>query len=1071
MRKLSKIVPTLAATALLACAVTGCTAKLKASYHQKRADRYYDAGKFDQAEIEYIKALRNAPQNGWAMSRIGFIYFNQGRTLAAAQVLERAKQLASTNLEVRMKLGAIYLDAGQFKAAHDEAGFVLDHNPNDALAPVLLAISAVTNEMPATRLRLQNMLQTHESAPLHVGLGALFFRQHDLKTAEVEFNRAVALDSKFCDAYSALGDLYFAQKDFKQADQAFKTAAGFAPSRPEKVLQYAQFKIQTGDTAAGKQLLQDLVKKAPDFVPGWLALAAISANEQKYDETATLLGNVLARDPQNYEGLRLQANLELSQERPAQAISILDKMAKIWPQAPQVHLQLAQARLANQEPDKAIASLNQALQLNPKYTDAILMLAEVQISTGNVGPAVASLEQLTKRQPQIVLARLLLAEGYRLQGTPDRAVQIYRELETEYPKNPQLPLLRGTALLQQKKNTEARTAFDQALKLAPDDLPVLEQLVNLDILERQYDAAQSLVQQQVEKTPKEAALQILLAKIFFARGDMKQTEAVLLKAVELQPDSEQAYVMLAQIHTSANQNQKALADLQNVLAKNPKNTDALMLMGVTCNAEKDYPRARDAYEKLLALTPNNLVVMNNLAYLYAENLGEIDKASQLARRARDLAPGDPSIADTLGWVLYKQGQYSAAVNLLRESAAKFSRVADAQYHFGLACYMLGDEEDAKAALKQVLDLNKDFPQKDECNQCLAVLAVDTKTAGSDTRTWLEKRVADQPKDSIAAQKLAAIYQKEGAADKAIAIFESAVQANPQNITALVSLAQLYESKNPQKALNFAKSAYNMAPNDPVATYTFGRLAFVTGDYKWSLNLLQLAAQAQPKNADVLFDLGQALYSVGRVPEAKVAVQNALQTGAVFSREGQATNFLAMTSLADTPAEAVAAQSQVDAILKSNPDDVPALMVKGVVCMQKADPATAVGIYENVLKHYPDFAPAQKQLAVLYSMDARNDAKAYPVAMKAREAFPGDPEVAKALGRIVYRQGNYPLAASLLMECSRTMTTDAVVFYQLGMAEYQLKSRAAAKTALQRALDLSLPVAESTEAKRILTELK
>jgi len=242
MRKFANLVAPLTGVMLLAIVGAGCTAKVKESYHLKRADRYFNSGQYDQAEIEYKNVLRNAPQNAQAWSRLGVIYFDQGRLLEAAQILGRARQLATNNLEVRLKLGAIYLGAGKLKEARDEASFVLDKNPRDDQAPILLAEAAATNELTETRLRLQKMSQTGETAPLAVALGALSFRQGDLKTAEADLKHAVTLDPKFSDAYAALGNLYVAQNDLKQADQAFKTAADLAPPRSGKALQYAQFK-------------------------------------------------------------------------------------------------------------------------------------------------------------------------------------------------------------------------------------------------------------------------------------------------------------------------------------------------------------------------------------------------------------------------------------------------------------------------------------------------------------------------------------------------------------------------------------------------------------------------------------------------------------------------------------------------------------------------------------------------------------------------------------------------------------------------------------------------------------
>ena len=514
-----------------------------------------------------------------------------------------------------------------------------------------------------------------------------------------------------------------------------------------------------------------------------------------------------------------------------------------------------------------------------------------------------------------------------------------------------------------------------------------------------------------------------------------------------------------------------MADLQAALAKNPKDGSALLLMGMTYEAEKDYKNAGTAYEKLLALASNNVVALNNLAYLYAQNLGQLDKGYQLARQARDLAPANPAIADTLGWILYQKGQYSSALSLLRESAAKLSALPEVQFHLGMTCYMMGDEANARTAFQRALQLHGDFPETNECNQCLSVLAIDPITAGADTRAWLEKRVASQPNDSITAMRLAGIYQREGMVDKAVATYEAALQANPQNVTAMVNLARLYAPKDPQKAFNMAKAAYNLTPNDPLVTHTLGHLAFLTGDYKWSLSLLQLTAQAQPQNPDALYDLGEALYSAGKVPDSRTAMQNALQTGTAFTQTNEARRFLAMTDLAGKPAQALAAQPQVESILKSTPDYVPALMVKAAIAEQKPDLAAAVQTYESVLKHYPDFTPAQKQLAILYAQDPKNDAKAYPLAVKARDAFPADSEVARTLGIIVYRQGDNSRAANLLQESARQRTGDAELMYYLGMAQYRLKHNAESKTALQRALDLKLSGASATEAKRVLAELK
>ena len=93
-----------------------------------------------------------------------------------------------------------------------------------------------------------------------------------------------------------------------------------------------------------------------------------------------------------------------------------------------------------------------------------------------------------------------------------------------------------------------------------------------------------------------------------------------------------------------------------------------MLSALIYEKTNEFSKAQAAYEKILSGTPDFAPALNNLAYLNAERLKNLDKALELAKRARALQPSDAAIADTLGWILYKQADYQQALILLRESA-------------------------------------------------------------------------------------------------------------------------------------------------------------------------------------------------------------------------------------------------------------------------------------------------------------------------------------------------------------------------------------------------------------------
>src|SRR5262249_2518764 len=150
-----------------------------------------------------------------------------------------------------------------------------------------------------------------------------------------------------------------------------------------------------------------------------------------------------------------------------------------------------------------------------------------------------------------------------------------------------------------------------------------------------------------------------------------------------------------------------------------------------------FPEARDGYEKLISAAPNFAPALNNLAFIYAEKLGQPDKAYDLARRAREAAPADPHIADTLGWIMFKKGDYRNALPLLNESAAKLADQPSIQYHLSMVNYMLGNEDASRSALQKALQATGDFSEKDEARQRLAILMIDPQKPTDEDRAKLE----------------------------------------------------------------------------------------------------------------------------------------------------------------------------------------------------------------------------------------------------------------------------------------------------------------------------------------------
>ncbi|MBI2879041.1 MAG: tetratricopeptide repeat protein, partial [Candidatus Rokubacteria bacterium] len=121
------------------------------------------------------------------------------------------------------------------------------------------------------------------------------------------------------------------------------------------------------------------------------------------------------------------------------------------------------------------------------------------------------------------------------------------------------------------------------------------------------------------------------------------------------------YVRLGDLYAGSGKYDQALPRLDQALKVNPRNQVALMLSGVVHQRQGDVPGAVAAYEKVPTLNPRSVLAGNNLAWLLAEHGGDKERALQLAQMAKELAPEDASVSDTLGWILYQRGIYHRAL--------------------------------------------------------------------------------------------------------------------------------------------------------------------------------------------------------------------------------------------------------------------------------------------------------------------------------------------------------------------------------------------------------------------------
>ncbi len=1080
MLKIRRIFPGLALVLCITSLVTGCS-KIKsyrANSALSKAEEQYAAENYAAAEINYQKVLKLKPHHPVPIRRLGLIYFKNGRILQAGALLNRALELDPESAEARAALGSLYLMFRDFTGAAAQANLVLSKQPTNEEGVLLLAESVTSsNELAQVVQQINTLIQVYgDLAVYRVALGTLALKVDQVTNATAELDKAYQTSPKSPAVLSALGKLARLNRDEKQAGEFFKAAADLSPARSLRRLDYAWFLFNSGNANQATDYLRELTKRVPDYIAGYLTLAQMYLSTKNFAESEKVVKSILLRDDSNYDALMMAGNLRLAQNDAQGAVQVFSRALSLYEKSPQISSQilirLAQAQAFNGESIKAAGSLRRVIRsdTNQINVEASLMLARLDLQKGDFAAAISSLNQVITNQPPVAPAYLLLADAHLSRENYQEALKVYRKLAQLFPKSPEVYFHTAAVLVRDRKLAQARAAAAKAIELAPDFLPPSELLIRLDMQDGNFTAAHERAARLIEAQPQAAEPRLIQANIYLAETNVAQAESALLKAIEISPDANQAYIMLADSYLRSGRKADALAKLSALVAKTNDITGYL-LIGFIQDGQQNFPAAKDAYEKVLQLNPKSSPALNNLAYLYAERLNQPDKALPLAESARQLMPYSPAAADTLGWVLYRKGDYARALGLLQEAASKAPEAADIQFHSGMVSYIMGEEAAARMNFSRVLQSTNNAADISEAKARLAYLDINPESISMEA---LQEKLTKQPSDPILLLRLAAVYQRERAYTKAAETYEVLLKLLPQNARVKIKLAQLYSGplKNDKVALELAKAAHSLLPGDAEIMETLGRLVLDAGDTAWAASLLQDVARGSPDDLALEYSLAWALYLTGDTRGATTAMSLAAMAPATAPFLSDAQQFIVLTGAVADLERTKSLQSRIVEVLKTNAVYVPALMLSAKLQSANGHADQAAKTYNFILAKYPAFTPAGRELVILASGDTSPDPKIFDLGLKARSAYPNDPALARALGLLCFRRNDFARTVLYLQESTLISSEDAEALFYLGSAQFQQRSFKEAKANLERALTLAkLPPSLSAAARKLVAEIK
>lgn len=699
----------------------GCSPEAKKERLQAKASDFFKTGEYEKAEIEFKNLLQLDSKNAVAIEHMGLIWLERGVPLRALPFLVEARMLNPENRDLHLKTLKIAFSLGKLDEARSGALNLLRRHPG--YLDVMLVLTEVVRgaeHFQVARQALETSTDRGASA-YQMATANLALFEGDVAGARTALRRAVSFDAKSPQVHAAMAAFHQLQNNSAEMGRELKLAADLSPIRSEERLRRIEYQARTGAVAAATAELQDIARKAPDYLPVWSRLAQIAIGERKFDEALAHLQKALRWDSTNYECREVRAQLWLAKGEMKKAITEMEALARDFPSLAAPRFELAKLHLLNRDEMQAATYLKEAIRQNPDHDAAIMLRSGLMLRAGNAQEAAISLGDLLTMRPHFEPAQILLLDALGAMNRFDEILRILAASIGRAPENPRPYFLLGLVFLRQEKLPEARRSFEKSLELAPDALPAVAELVKLDLKAGDSAGAMRRVQAELTRKPDSAAVHLILAGVHAVQDQWGQVETFVLKSLELDPGNTNAYGLLARAILARREIPKIVERLDRILATMPGNPAALAMAGdIYLQLGRDQ-QAKDVYEQALVANPDSTLALNNLAFLYSERLNQPDRALELGQRARRRDPLSPAIADTLGWILFKRKDFAGALELLQESAFKMPDNPEVQYHFGMASQMMGKNDAARAAYQRAAGAPGSFPGKEEITARLAQL--------------------------------------------------------------------------------------------------------------------------------------------------------------------------------------------------------------------------------------------------------------------------------------------------------------------------------------------------------------
>jgi tetratricopeptide (TPR) repeat protein len=739
-------------------------------------------------------------------------------------------------------------------------------------------------------------------AQRYLANGNKFFEKSKYKEASIMYRRALQKNLRFGEAYYRLGLTDIKLASYSDAARMLRRAVELQPDNTDAATKLADIYL----VASSQDALH---------------------SSRMLKEVRELAEGMLQRNPDSYEGHRLEGQLAMMDNDPAKAVSELGAADRIRPNEIGISLAYFQALSSNNQhaeaeklarkviardktfapmydalyveyqrlkkPAEAEGVIRQKVENNPQQSAYLLQLAAHYYAAKRFDDMEAVIRRLADEK-QFPDGHMLAGDFFFLRAREfDRAQREYEAGIKAIPKDKAAYQKRLVELLATTgKNADANQLLAAILKDNPKDgdaiamrAALMLQTGNRDQINQAANDLQSLV----TKSPDNHLLRYNLARAEIAKGDIERARLELEAAIKIRTDFIVARQLLARIYLAKNDAARALKEADEIVSLNNSDLQGHLIRSAALLGVGDRDKARQELDIVGKISPENPDGRYQVGFLAWQDK-DYNKAQQVFGELYKSNPRD--IRGLVGIVetMVSQQRMGDAIQQMQASLEKEPDRRDLK--LALANLYVRDQR-----YDQALQLFQTLLQSDPKSTTLLLQLAETQRRKGDINLAIETfRRASQaaPSDTRALLQLGLLMDGTGRREQAKPIYEQILKIEPDHPVALNNLAYIKaeEGVDLDEALTMAQRARQKLPNSSFIKDTLGWIYIKKNLSDDAVRMFKDLVQEEPANAQFHYHYGMALLQKGDKPSAKKELETAIRNNPSKDDAGKIRQLLA-----------------------------------------------------------------------------------------------------------------------------------------------------------------------------------